>query len=187
MCHQLRYIKISHRQDDHLRLLPRFSRAHRPPSMNPPLHPPTTPTSLPSSKSLTTTTTKSKISSTCTWCLHRPAVSPALPMLVAASRRGAASSRLSSPVSRICTGASPLTAACNADNICRRSKEHLFKTQLDKTNKPSLRQKQYCINMIYKRQRLKCCGNCNMPLIWIFLLAKWINVQIPKWRLTRKD
>ena len=53
-------------------------------------------------------------------------------MLVAASPSGAASSRLSSPVSRICTGASPLTAACNADNICRRSREHLFKTQLDK-------------------------------------------------------
>ena len=72
------------------------------------------------------------ISSTCARSLRRPAVSPALPMLVAASPSGAASSRLSSPVSRICTGASPITAACNADNICRRSRKHLFKTQLDK-------------------------------------------------------
>ena len=135
-----------------------------PPSLHEPSPPPPTNHNNPNKPALTTTTTtKSKISSTCARCLRRPAVSPALPMLVAASPSGAASSRLSSPVSRICTGASPLTAACNADNICRRSREHLFKTQLDRTNK--LRQKQCCINRIYKRQYLKCCGNCNIPLI----------------------
>ena len=133
ICYQLGYIiKISHRQDDHLRLPPRFSRAHRPPSMNPPLHPRVITTGPNKPALTTTTTTKSKISSTCARCLRRPAVSPALPMLVAASPSGAASSRLSSPVSRICTGASPITAACKADNICRRSRKHLFKTQLDK-------------------------------------------------------
>ena len=104
-----------------------------PPSLHEPSPPPPSNHNNPKKPALTTTTTtKSKISSTCARCLRRPAVSPALPMLVAASPSGAASSRLSSPVSRICTGASPLTAACNADNICRRSRKHLFKTQSDK-------------------------------------------------------